>query len=641
MAKFKTKKKKLHLNFIGLLGIILVFIIIFSYLSIKRYNSFEPATYDMGIMIQTIWNTSEGWFLQESINMGYPMFRFWMAHWEFIYLFIALFYKLFSTPDFLFIFQAAVVGLGAIPIYRLAKEKLNDHTSAFVFSICYLLYPAMHNATLFDIHGVTLAAPFLIYTFYYLQKSNYKLCALWGFIALMCREDSSLLLFMMGVYAFFIMKDKKVGLFTASVSLICFFLWYKRMTIRAMLGLPEFDIMEGADSHWTHLTQMKDSPLYLISHLAKKQNIFYFINLFGPVCFISLLSPSTLLIALPIFSINLLSSYHYTHGIEHQYSATIVPFIFISAIYGTNTLLNYLKNRVFKNKKRKDILEITYSLVFLLSLIFFFLKSNTFDAKNWVITDHHKIIKKVISEIPQDASLTALNKIVPHAAERHEVYMFDDHIDSVDYILYDFYASEVKIIDRSTYLFPSVWPYNDRIEKVLRNKEYGIVNYEDGVCLFKNGADYDNGIKKLALSVGAEIDISNTQLLNEQISLLGYNSYPQLKIWYKEEGIKGLQWRNELHFTCFWTTQMDRVDNFNFTFRIQNQEYKNTFSHSPVFGLYSPKMWKKNDIIKDEIYWEIPAEVKSGEYEVLVALQNDDNEIENKDFKPLFKIEIE
>jgi len=643
MKRAKRKKKKLHPNFIGLLGVILAFVIIFSFLSIKRYNSFEPSAYDMGIMIQTVWNTSQGWIFQESINMGYNMSRFWMAHWEFIYLIVALFYKLISTPYLLFIFQTVCVALGAIPIYYLAKEKFTDHTTALVFGLLYFLYPAIHNATLFDVHGVTFAVSFLIFAFYYLQKNQLKQFAFFGFIALICREDSALLLFMMGVYSFFILKQKKVGASTAIISMLYFIVWYKRMTIRAMFGLPEFTIMEGAESHWAHLSAVKDNPLYVINFLVKKYNLTYLLSLLGPVAFISLFSPTILLIASPIFVINLLSDYYYTHGIEHQYSATIVPFILISAIYGAHNVADFLKDRVFKKTKKRDIVEITYSIMFITTLVFFFLDSNVLDVRKWKVTDHHKSIKRVIAKIEDSASVTALNKIVPHVAERHEIFVFDDHVNDVDYILYDFYAPEIRLIDRSTYHLPAVWPYNEKIKQVLKNSNYGVFYYEDGVCLFKKDFDYDKGLKNLALSAGTEIDIYNEKSVNDQINFLGYNTYPLLKMWHQQEGVKGLQWEKQLHFTCFWTTGQSQLDTTSFVFKIQNENQQYIFFHNPVYNLYPSYKWQKNDIIKDEVFWNIPKEVTAGEYKIWAAAITDSNqsEIGENSFIHLFDLEIE
>ena len=247
-----------------------------SYLCILRMESFSANVHDLGIMIQTVWNTSKGWILQESVNMGFPMMRFWMAHWEFIYIPIAFIYKIFPSPYTILILQTLVVSSGALPIYWLARERLNDERIAITFSIGYLLYPAIQNANINDIHGVTFAAPFLMFAFYYLQKRKISLFAIFAGLAIISREDSALILFMMGLYAAFILKEKKLGAIVALTGFLWFFVWYERMAIRSMLGLPAFAIMEGAEAHWDHLSNVAHDPFYIFSFLAKKHNIRYF-----------------------------------------------------------------------------------------------------------------------------------------------------------------------------------------------------------------------------------------------------------------------------------------------------------------------------------------------------------------------------
>ncbi|MFZ5516454.1 MAG: DUF2079 domain-containing protein [Candidatus Zhuqueibacterota bacterium] len=614
-----------------------IYTCVMSYLSIIRYESFSASVYDLGIMIQTVWNTSQGWLLQESVNMGYPMMRFWMAHWEFIYVPIALIYRLFSSPYTLLILHAAVVALGAVPIYKLAYDKSGNGSIAFSFSVSYLLYPAIQNATLCDVHGVTFAAPFLLFAFYYLQKNKIGLFALFSAIAISCREDSALLILMMGVYAFLILKKRKLGIIVAIVGFSWFFIWYERMAIRSMLGLPEFIIMEGAEAHWDHLARLKDDPFYLVSFLAKKYNIRYFIYLFGPVLLLSLFSPMTLLMALPMFAINLLSSYYYTHDVEHYYSATIAPFIYISAIYGFEKIQDYLRIR---HHKKLPWLRAMPILILLSSLIFFFLKSNAFDAGKWTITDHHRTIKKVIAHIPEQASLSADAKLATHAAERHELYAFNDHAYDADYVLYDFYAPKVALVTRTTFHLPFFWADNDSIRNVLANEAYGIVVYEDGVCLFEKNADYDSGLRRLAYSEGQKEMNSLHVEVAPGLVCRGYQTFEQLRYYVDLGKFGDIAWQRGIHFTCFWEAAQTLEDTLLFQFKIENPGTGEQFSfdHAPVFGVFPTTRWEAGRMIQDEIFTTIPAGTKAGMYQISVRVKSD---LAEGQFDNLFDLEIE
>ena len=568
--------------------------------------------------------------------MGFPMMRFWMAHWEFIYLPVALIYKIFSTPYTILIIQTIAVAFGALPLYWLAKEKLNDGLASIIFPISYLLYPAIQNANLCDVHGVTFAAPFLLFTFYYLQKRDNKKFIIFAIIALCCREDSALIIFMMGLYSFFIMKDRKLGSLIVIVGLSWFFIWYERMAIRSLFNLPAFNIMEGADTHWSHVGNIKSDPLYLIKFLAKKYNINYFFYLFGPVALLSFFSPTTLLIASPIFAINLLSSYFYTHDIEHYYSSTIAPFIFISAIYGANNLFEFLQSR------RKFFIKFNYILfsVLGLSLFFFFIKSNVFDVKKWKVTEHHKIIKKIIKTIPKDASVSAEVKLAVHAAERHEIYVFNDNVNTVDYILYDFYAPEVNLITRKSFTLPYAWPNNDSILKVIENPEFGIVHYEDGICLLKRNAPFGEGLCKLALASSSEIKNKINLEIFSGIHCKGYNIFNTLRYYYSVEKLGGIYWKRSLHFTCFWNTDQELSENYIFKYKIQNRDQVFYKEFYPVYSFFPTSIWKTDDLIRDEIFWEIPETAKPGEYQVSVCIISDKNKEAENDYSYLFNIQL-
>ena len=117
-----------------LLGIIL-YVVLLSGASILRYKVFRASAFDMAIEIQNIWNTSHGRLLEDSINLGFIIPRFWVAHWEFIFIPLAGLFRLFPSPLTILIVQTIVLASGAIPIYWLAKDKLKNHFAAVCFAM--------------------------------------------------------------------------------------------------------------------------------------------------------------------------------------------------------------------------------------------------------------------------------------------------------------------------------------------------------------------------------------------------------------------------------------------------------------------------------------------------------------------------
>jgi hypothetical protein len=428
---------------------------------------------------------------------------------------------------------------------------------------------------------------------------------------------------MMGIYTFFIMKEKKHGLIVAAVSVIWFLIWFQRLKIRSLLGMPEFDIMAGADTHWSHLGQLSHDPLYLFKFWAKQYNILYFLYIFAPVVFLSFFEWKILLIATPIFLINLISNYYYTHDVEHYYSVTVAPFVFISAIYGLQKVYEFFRKKLIHRYKeraiRENVLSIASTLVLVLAIVFFFVKSNALDVRHWKVTEHHHVINSVVKMIPGDASLSAEHQLVPQAAKRHEIYVFNDNVGKVDYILYDFYAPSVRLITRSSFHVPFYWPDNDSIRAVIKNKQYGVIHYEDGVCLFKKGADYETGRKELAIDVGASIETFSKKEVMPAIEFMGYNQFPILKAYRPIENSEAIRWSYAIHFTCFWSTQDSLTADYQVVFKFQLGEQSNYLVHQPVFGVFPTTDWHSNEIVKDEIFWELPENASSGQYQIYAA----------------------
>jgi len=274
------------------------------------------------------------------------------------------------------------------------------------------------------------------------------------------------------------------------------------------------------------------------------------------------------------------------------------------------------------------------------------------DYRDWEITAHHRAIEKVIAKIPDDASVSALNHIVPHVAERHEVYLFNDNVDKVDCIHYDFYAEETRMITRSTFQLPSLWPDNEAIRAVLRNRNYGIIDYEDGVCLWEKGADYDAGLEKLGWSIGAEISEPLYAQINDKIFFKGHRLHPVRKSCTNLGAWEKPNYKEMIHFTCFWTTEERCQENYLFTFKISDRNSEYYIHHTPVFGVYPSQLWIENEIIRDEVFWEIPEDMEKGNYTVSVALQpsaTDGDKVEEtgardseeKDFITLFSLDFE
>ena len=617
---------------------IAAYTVFLSFASIRRYQSFH-ATYDMSPMIQAIWNTSRGRILVESVNFGYPTPRFWYAHWEFIYIPIAIFYRLWSSPLLLLILQSFVLATGALAIYLLGKDHLSSKLAPTFLAISYLLYPALQNSNLADIHGLTFSTSFLLFAFYFLQKNKTLLFSIFALLSILCREDVALILFMMGLYCIFILKRRKLGIVVSLISLLWFVTFIQRSWLRAQLGLPPLVYPEETPpSHWAHLAgnggfwdvliAIFTNPIRVLKALADIENLKYLIKLFAPVGFISFLNLQTLVLAAPTLIINALSDWPPAKGIEAQYTATVTPFVFISAVYGTKKLVELLRRKLNSSPE-----VFIVSMILILSLFAFFYRSLVFLVKNWQVTEHHEKLARIISQIPTESSLSADPPLRAHAAHRERLFALPDSMHSADYIVYDFLSPYVKYKRSAGYEALILPPFNDLILQLLNNKGYGICKYDDGVALFKRDYPYHLGIKNLAVAAQSELRGAkvNPITVAKNIKLLGWQG----------PNIKG-RYGTIIQYTLYWQATKEIKEDYQFhLFTLFNEE-EIRIEHKPVFGLYGTSRWKPGEIIRDILFIQAPKVITAGDsYVIDLIIKNTKGEkVSDEAINPIITYEF-
>src|SRR3990167_10386932 len=167
---------------------ILAFVIFFSYLSIKRYQTLNSYYYDLGIMNQVVYNTSQGRFLEMTNQELIKNTSRLAIHFDPILALFAPFYKIYSGPEVLLIGQSIILGLGALAIFLISQKVLKKNLISLIFSLTYLFYFAIQRAALFDFHAFTLATSFFLFALYFNLVNKNKLYFLFIFFALLTKE---------------------------------------------------------------------------------------------------------------------------------------------------------------------------------------------------------------------------------------------------------------------------------------------------------------------------------------------------------------------------------------------------------------------------------------------------------------------
>lgn len=345
---------------------IVTYIAYFSFFSILRYKTLYVSYYDLGIMHQTVYNTYKAIVdrdpsrVLEMTDTDSPnQIKRMAIHTDFTLALLAPFYFIHAGPETLLVIQTVVVALGAWFVFQLTSEILKKvkykERLALLFTFSYLLYPALERANMFDFHSVTMASTFLLAMFYFWLKNKYKLSLVFFFLSITTKEQVALTTCFFGlytIYSSYILKKTKKNIYY-SLAIIGFSIFWFVFTVFYIIplfrGSDHFAIKKYADfgdSPSNIIIGVLKNPFNIARYVVSTDAMRYLLNLLGPVAFLSLLSPVTLLISAPEFVINLLSKDSNLRNIFYHYTAVITPFIFIAAIYGSSYLLMKLKNKM-------------------------------------------------------------------------------------------------------------------------------------------------------------------------------------------------------------------------------------------------------------------------------------------------------
>lgn len=473
---FNYIRKNTH-SFILLL-LIIIYDIYFTAASFLRYENFYTGRFDLGHMTQTVWNTSNGRFFQFSDTSGSEIISRLSAHADFLLILLAPFYFIWSDPRMLLLILTIVLSVGAFFVYLIAKDVLKNKTLALVLSAAYLLSPAVGYNNLYDFHAVSLATTFFLGAFYFLLRKKIILTLVFLVLASLTKEQVWITTGIFGIYMFLISKERFRKILSIALCLFSFFISYFLISyaIPQNRGESHFALAYFSDYGDNPTEIVKNvilSPQKTIETVFQKNQINYLKQMFGPLGFLSLLSPLYLVFALPDLAINLLSNNPQLHQIYYQYTSTITPFVFIAAIFGIKNLM-----KIFP--------KIPPSLFFLY-LIFTMLMSfhlwsplpGSKHPNTNMFTKPQKnkeIINEYLSKMPQKASVSSTNNLGSHLSHRKKIFNVPAGIGSSDYVLFLINDSFGKRLESE----------NEEILVSLRkNKNYLLAFEKDNFIVFK------------------------------------------------------------------------------------------------------------------------------------------------------------
>ena len=461
---------------------IFIYFIVFTLVTVGQHRAMETHTLDLVNMDQAVWNTINGRLLEMSPVPGINTRL--ARHFEPILLPISLLYLLYNNAETLLILQTAVIALGALPIYWLARNKHENHWIAVIFATLFLLYPSVQAVNTFDFHPVALSITFLLFTIHAIETDRRWQAVFFAILAMGGKEDVPLVIAMLGFFILIFRKDKKLGFIFISIGFAWFIIAFQMIIPHF---LPDgFSAYATRYSHWGNtqremIITLLTHPNDVWAYLTQPLKLAYYRDMLLPFGFTSLLAPQWLLISAPILAINLLSNASgQSIADKNHYVSAIIPAVVVASIYGSHFFVQTLHNHTNIRKGIiLTVLGITLTTTSLFQQYYHGLSPLAYTF-SWSLPDvHDEIGQSVMAQIPANASVSAQTDLGPQISHREELYLFPRPHDA-----------EYVVLDITSGLFP-LRHYEEYVTAVTDtlNSDYGIIDGHDGYLLMQKGGD--------------------------------------------------------------------------------------------------------------------------------------------------------
>jgi uncharacterized membrane protein len=448
----------------------------FAALSVLRHSAFVTGRFDLGNMVQAVWSTAHGHPLRMTNLHGDQISRL-AAHVDPILVLFAPLWWIWPSPNMLLVVQAALIGLGALPIFLLARKHLASARVGVGFALAYLLYPATGWLALNEFHPVALATPLLLFAFWYLDEGRLLAFALFAIAASACKEEISLVIAGFGIWYAFAHKRRLAGTVIAAAGVG----W---AAVAIGVVMPHYNAGAESDFYGRYsevggsaggiLKTAFTHPLRLVEAAFGSRDLHYLLQLVAPLAGLCLLAPLVLVAAVPELAINLLSATTTQTSIHFHYTAGLVPPLVIAAIFGA------------KRFPRRALLVATIAL--LASLLGNYRLGpipgwrhipggQQFQATAARVTDHDRIAERALDLIPDQAVVSATNTLGAHLSARRRVLSFP-FLQDAGWIAAD--ETQPGYADRYAPL-----PTAMELAWLRRNADWTLVFEEDGILVFR------------------------------------------------------------------------------------------------------------------------------------------------------------
>lgn len=465
----------------------------FSTLAITNHHALNTRTIDLGYYDNVFYNSSHGRLLGCSLLRGG-----WhgSAHFDPILVVLSPIYLIYPRAESILTLQSVWLGAGVVPVYLLAREKLQSRGAGVLLSLAYVIYPALHGANLYEFHSLTLITPLVLWLLYFFEIGATKRYWAMFVLLLLCREDVPLLLCFVGAYALFSLRpgSARLGVSTIGLSLV-YFVFVKGliMSSSGLLGTGKesnsYDyyyeaLIPNHQGAKEFLTSLVTNPVFAIKLALEEPKVLFLITLLLPLLLLPLFARPGRVMLIYGFAFCLLASRGPVFTVHFQYTSILTPIAFTLTPIALRQIEDGRLPGLLGVEARRLVTALLGALIVASALVSWkygaIVENATFRGGFGGVTRRLSAeqranwdwVQQATARIPPSAVVGITSRTGPHASNRQYAYFVSDSKQRFDYVLCD--ESEIKGHDL------------DRHNKAKQQGDYIELSRRGTMALFKH-----------------------------------------------------------------------------------------------------------------------------------------------------------
>ncbi len=334
LLSFRPSSRDALPNFLVAVGIF-TYSLFFSIYLIQKFEDYRTGYFDFGLSVQSVWLVTKGDF--NGLALGRP-----------ITVFAGILYAIYPHPQTLLALQSYALGVGALPLYLLARRELRNEWYALAFSGMFLISPILWGINQYEFHDLAFSVPFLLSAFYF-----YRTRKTWSYIAsvalALCSSPFIVVIAIAMIISFIAeygirnkLRNNLAFVLGTLIPTVSFVVYLQLIPFLPSFQLPTVGTQSytfaGSTAYLNPMTVLRNPIGSLI--FSWPQKVLYFSMVLAPVLLLPLFSMRRFIPALPWVAIIIVYTPAFGAGglgppfeLSH-WSSFLIPFVFVGAIYG-------------------------------------------------------------------------------------------------------------------------------------------------------------------------------------------------------------------------------------------------------------------------------------------------------------------